>query len=441
MQLETTLFDGRDTSDRDNEESEERNVSVSQSAGIPGRTSNRLIVLLVALLFVGNALNYVDRQVLALLKPTLEAEFNWTDADYAHLGSTFQLGAALALLGVGWFVDRLGVRVAYGIAVAVWSAAGMAHALASTVQQFVAARVVLAVGESVSTPAGLKAAATYLPKQKRNLAIGLINTAPNIGAILTPLLIPPLAVMFGWKAAFLFTGALGFVWLLFWIPTMGRLKPTAAVPDRAPVAWGEMLRDRRTWAVVGAKAFTDCVWWFVLFWMPDYFSRAFGMGQAELGLPIAIIFSLAALGAITSGGLYPIMLARGWTMNKARKSSMLFFAIAVLAILMAPGSGSPWLAAILIGVGLFAHQGFSTNIFGMAADIVPPMRIGSVIALGAVAGNLSGTAMIEFAGWSLDSGHGYTPMFAVCSVAYLTALLYIHLVIPKLTPDTSGEPA
>lgn len=390
------------------------------------------VVALIALLFLGNALNYVDRQVLALLKPTLEAEFGWSDADYAHLGSSFQIAAAGALLAVGWFVDRLGVRMAYGIAVVVWSAAGMAHALAMTVQQFVAARIVLAVGESVSTPAGLKAAAIYMPPRQRNIAIGLINTAPNIGAILTPLLIPPLALAFGWKAAFVLTGALGFIWLVGWFFGTRNLAPIGNIPERAPVKWSVLLSDRRSWTVVGAKAFTDCVWWFVLFWMPDFFSRQFAMAQGDLGGPIALIFAMAALGAISSGALYPLLLGRGFSVNAARKTSMLFFALVVLAMPLALSAQSPWIAALLIGCGLFAHQGFSTNIFGMTADIVPGVRVASVVALGAVAGNLSGTAIIELAGWSLDNGHGYWPMFAICGSAYLAALLFIQLMQPKL---------
>lgn len=407
----------------------EEDVAQNGTANAAGKTA---IGLLIALLFVGNALNYVDRQVLALLKPTLETEFGWSDADYAHLGSSFQIGAAAALLFVGWFVDRLGVRIAYGVAVVVWSAAGMAHALAMTVQQFVAARIVLAVGESVSTPAGLKAAAVYMPPRQRNLAIGLINTAPNIGAILTPLLIPPFAIAFGWRAAFVVTGALGFLWLAAWIFGTRNLAPVGNVPERAPVAWGPLLRDRRSWAVIGAKAFTDCVWWFVLFWMPDFFARQFQLGQGQLGGPIALIFSMAALGALSSGALYPILLSRGLSVNAARKSSMLFFALAVLAMPLAMVAPSPWIAAALIGCGLFAHQGFSTNIFGMTADIVPGIRVASVIALGAVAGNLSGTAIIELAGWLLDNGHGYGPLFAICGSAYLAALLFIHLLQPRL---------
>jgi MFS transporter, ACS family, hexuronate transporter len=395
---------------------------------------------LIALIFFATALNYVDRQVLALLKPMLETEFGWSDQQFAHLGSSFQISAAVALLGVGWFVDRFGVRFAYGAAVALWSLAGMGHAIAMTVQQFVAARVTLAVAESVNTPAAIKAAATYLPLRERSLGIGLINTAPNIGAILTPLLIPPFALAFGWRAAFLITGGLGFVWLAFWIIGTRKLAPVRTSQSASAikgVRWGELLSDRRTWAVIGAKAFTDLVWWFMLFWMPDFFARQFGMSQGALGYPVALIYVLAALGAISSGALFPILLSRGFTVNRARKLSMFLFALMILPAPLALQAGSPWIAALLIGMALFAHQGFSTNIFGMTADVVPTSRVASVIALGAIAGNLSGTAMIEFAGWSLSSGVGYWPMFAICAAAYLVALGWIQLLLPRLTPAVS----
>jgi ACS family hexuronate transporter-like MFS transporter len=403
-------------------------------------TGRTLRLLLVALIFFATALNYVDRQVLALLKPTLQAEFNWSDGDFGHLGSSFQFAAAVALLFVGWFVDRFGVKFAYGLAVAVWSLAGMAHALASTVQQFVAARIALAAAESVNTPAAIKAAAQYLPLKERSLGIGLINTAPNIGAILTPLLIPPFAIAFGWQAAFVVTGALGFVWLVLWIPATRQLQPVEAAPERAPrVDWAALLRDRRSWAVIGAKMITDQVWWFVLFWMPDFFNREYGMGQASLGYPIAIIFTLAALGAMTSGGLFPVLLSRGLDINRARKTSMLLFALVILPLPLALYAGSPWLAALLIGLALFAHQGFSTNIFGMTADIVPTSRVASVIAAGGVAGNLSGVGIIELTGWSLDNNLGYWPMFAICASAYLIALAWIQLLVPRLSAHASGE--
>lgn len=396
--------------------------------------SRAAVIGLVALLFAGNALNYVDRQVVALLKPTLHAEFGWGDKEFGHLGSMFQFAAALAYLGVGWFIDRVGVRLAYGIGIVVWSAAGMAHALASTVQQFVAARVVLAVGESVSTPAGLKSAALYLPSEQRSMAIGVLNTSSNIGAIITPLLIPPFAVAFGWQAAFAVTGGLGFVWLVFWILGTRKLKPIGEAPVAAPVNWRELFTDRRSWAVIGAKFLTDCVWWFILFWMPDFFNKTFGMTQGQLGWPIALIYTLAALGAITSGGLYPILQARGYSANAARKASMLFFALVVLVLPLALLTSNPWIAAVLIGLGLFAHQGFSTNIFGMTADIVPTARVASVISMGAVAGNFAGMGILELAGRMLAQGYGYGPFFIFCGSAYLLALGWIHLLLPRIKP-------
>ncbi|MDP9056951.1 MAG: MFS transporter [Pseudomonadota bacterium] len=384
---------------------------------------------LVALLFAGSALNYVDRQVVALLKPTLEAHFHWNDRDYAHLGSAFQLASAAALLFVGVFVDRVGVRVAYAAAVIVWSFAGMGHALARTVEQFVAARVILAVGETVTTPAAVKASALYFTLEQRNQAIGIVNAAPNIGAILTPLIIPPLALAFGWQSAFWVTGGLGLVWLAAWWMNTGKLQPVATVAERAPVRWADLLADRRSWAVIGAKFLTDFVWFFVLFWMPDFFNRNFAMDQGHLGRPVALVFSLAAVGSLVSGWLYPWLLSRGCSPATARKRSMLFFALSVLVMPLALATHNPWLAAFAIGIGLFAHQGFSTNLFGLASTIVPLDRLARVIALGAIAGNLSGTGMIELAGWSLQNGFGYAPMFALCACAYLAALGWIVAVL------------
>jgi ACS family hexuronate transporter-like MFS transporter len=400
-------------------------------------TSRRVRMVLVALIFCAAALNYVDRQVLALLKPILQLEFDWDNQDFAHLGSVFQLSAAIALPFVGWFVDRIGVRWGYLIAVGVWSVAGMAHAFATSMQQFVAARAVLAVAESVHTPAAVKSMATYLPLRERSLGIGLMNTAPNVGAILTPLLIPPVALAFGWKAAFIVTGALGFVWIAFWWPSVRRLQPVHA--DTAPsaalrprVRWAELFRDRRTWAFVGAKLLVDQVWWFLLFWTPDFFHRVFGMPQGQLGWPIAIIYTLAAIGALSSGMLFPRLLDRGYAVDRARKVPMLVYALLILPVPLAITADSPWAAALIIGLALFAHQGFMTNLFGLAADVVPTSVVATVIALGAVAGNLSGTAIIELAGWSLEHGHGYWPMFAICGSAYLLALGWIQLMLPRL---------
>lgn len=393
--------------------------------------SGLFAAVLVALLFAGNALNYVDRQVLALLKPTLQARFGWSEAEFAHLGAAFQLAAAGALVFVGWFIDRLGVRRAYALAVVVWSLAGMAHAVAANVGQFVAARVVLGIGETVSTPAGVKAATLYLPQGLRNRAIGVINTAPNIGAIVTPLLIPPFAAAFGWQAAFWVTGGLGLVWLAAWLAGTRGLDQAARTPAQGPVDWPALLRDPASWAVIGAKFLTDGVWWFVLFWMPDLFHRVFALDQAALGRPIALVYTLAACGALSAGELHPRLVARGLAPGAARRASLLSFALIVPVMPLALLAGNPWLAALAIGAGLFAHQGFSTNVFAMAADTVPASRVASVVALGAVAGNLSGMAVIEAAGWSLGAGLGYAPLFAWSALAYLLGWAWVSMLMRR----------
>lgn len=390
---------------------------------------------LVALVFFGTILNYVDRQVLSLLKPTLQTQFDWTDADFAHFASTSQLAALVALLFVGWLIDRYGVKRAYAVAVGVWSVAGMAHAFAAGVGQFVFARVVLVAAESVNTPAAVKAAAQYLPLRQRSLALGIVNTAPNIGNIIAPLTVVPFAVAFGWQAAFLVTGALGFVWLALWIPGTRRLTPVASsAATAARVGWGTLLRDRRTLAIAGAKAITDMFWWFFTFWLPDLFHKVFNLSQTQLVGPTALAFAMAALGAISSGYLFPALLARGLSVNAARKTSMLVFAVLVVPIPLALTAASPWTAAALIGLGLFAHQGFSTNIFGLAADAVPAATVGSVMAVGAIAGNLTGFGIQEATGRLLTIGAGYTPLFIAASGAYLLATLWIHLLLPVIRP-------
>lgn len=426
-------------------------MSIENSTAEPGvAISNKPVsspkarALLIGLIFVAIALNYVDRQVLALLKPTLEAQFEWSDRDYALLGTAFQITAALSFLFVGWFVDRFGVRRALGWGVGLWSLAGIAHAFAATVSQFVMARIALAAAETVGTPAAVKSAAVYLPVKQRSFALGLGNTAPNIGAIVTPLLIPPFALAFGWKAAFIVTGALGFIWLIFWIFGTRNLIPVDQVTEAsAPptpadqpskVNWGELLSDRRTWAVIGAKLLSDLGWFFLLFFMPDFFARVFDMKQGTLGGPTALAYSFAAIGALSSGLLFPYFLSKGWSMNRSRKTSMFFYACMILPMPLAIYAPGPWSAAAIIGVALFAHQGFSTNVFGMTADAVPVSRVATVIGAGAVAGNLSGAGMIWFAGFSLSNGLGYWPMFAICASAYLLALLWIHLMLPVIRP-------
>ena len=396
--------------------------------------------LLIALLFFGTILNYVDRQVLSLLKPTISAEYGWGDAEFAHFASASQLAAAGALLFVGWLIDKFGVRLAYGSAVAFWSVAGMAHAAAATVGQFVGARVALVAFEAVNTPAAVKAAAEYLPIKLRSMAMGIVNTAPNIGNILAPLTVVPFAVMFGWKAAFIVTGALGFVWLAFWIAGTRRLRPLprAAAPATGKSSYSEAFADRKTWAIAGAKAITDMFWWFFTFWLPDLFNKVFQLSQSELIGPTALAFSLAAVGALTSGKLFGVLLGRGRSVNSARKTGMLLYALVILPIPLALTVDSAWTAAAIIGLGLFAHQGFSTNIFGFAADAIPARRVATVMAIGAIAGNLAGFGIQEATGALLTGGYGYAPLFYGAAVAYLLALGWIHLLVPKIVAEDEG---
>ncbi len=393
--------------------------------------------ILIALMFFGTIINYVDRQVLSLLKPTIEKAYGWGDAEFAHFASVSLISAAGALVFVGWLIDRFGVKLAYGTAVAIWSLAGMAHAFAANVTQFVTARAVLVAAESVNTPAAVKSAAQFLPMRLRSMAVGIVNTAPNIGNIIAPLTVVPFALAYGWQAAFLVTGALGFVWLIFWIIGTRNLTPIprAAGTEQARPAIREAFADRKTWAIAVAKAITDMFWWFFTFWLPDLFHKVFNLSQSELVGPTALAFTLAAIGALAGGSLFPALLARGFSVNRARKTAMLLFALVILPIPFALTAASPWTAALLIGLGLFAHQGFSTNIFGFAADAVPATRVATVMAIGAIAGNLAGAGMQEVARVLFTRGYGYQPLFMFAAVAYLLAFAWIHLLVPRIVAE------
>ena len=405
-----------------------------------GQSLARSRNLLIGLLFFGTIINYVDRQVLSLLKPSIEAEYGWGDAEFAHFASMSQLAAAAALIFVGYLIDRFGVRRAYGTAVGLWSLAGIAHAFAATVSQFVAARVALVAAEAINTPAAVKAAAMYLPLKQRSMAMGVVNSAPNLGNIIAPLTVIPFAAIFGWQAAFIVTGLIGFVWLAFWIGGTRKLEPVAsalAAGELRP-SFREAVRDRITWAIAGAKAITDMFWWFFTFWLPDLFVKVFGLSQKELVGPTALAFTLAAIGALSAGVLFPRLLGRGLTVNKARKTALLIYALIVLPIPLALTADSPWVAAAIIGMALFAHQGFSTNIFGFAADTVSASRVGTVMAMGAIAGNVAGFGIQEATGWLLTNGYGYAPLFYAASVAYLLALAVIHLLVPQIVARDEG---
>lgn len=395
---------------------------------------------LVALIFVAIMLNYVDRQILALLKPTLEARFDWSDGDYANMGTGFQFATAIAFLGTGWFIDRVGLKRGFAIGVGAWSLAGMAHAIVTTVAGFVGARIVLGLAESMGTPAAVKTAATYFNHRDRQMVLGIGNTAPSIGAIVTPLAIPALAVAFGWQAAFLVAGGLGLVWVVIWLAI--RVRPVVAdAAESVRPSWIGIARKRETVTIAIAKVLSDQVWFFMLMWLPDLFHRLFGLKQGTLGLPVALVYVFAACGSLTGGFLPARLMAANWSVNRARKTAMLVYALLILPIPLVMYLSSPWTAALLLGLGLFAHQGFSTNVFGLTTDIVPAQEAGTTIGIAAFCGNFCSIGMIQFSAYSLGHGWGYAPMLAICACSYLVALGVVQLLIPKIVPvvDRSVE--
>lgn len=405
--------------------------------------SDRLRWAALALVFTAAMINYIDRQAIALLKPMLEDEFGWSDLDYAHIVSGFQLATVCSIMAAGWFVDRVGLRAGYAIGVGAWSLAGMAHALVTTVAGFVGVRIALGVTEAVGTPAAVKTVATWFRGGDRSLALGIMNTAPNIGAVATPLIVPAIAVAFGWKIAFVITGAVGFVWLAFWLllPRPPRLDVTPATPAtrRRLNDFLRILGDRRAWAIAAAKFLTDFVWAFLLFWGPDLFHKRFGLETAELALPVAAIFIMAACGSLFGGWLATRLMLAGRTLNASRKIPMLLSAFAALPVPLVMLAPNVWIGVLLLGMTLAAHQCFSANVFGLATDLFSPARVGLVIGFGATFGNLSGLGMLELTGFVLDGTGSYLPMLLLCAGAYAAGLFAISVLVPNI--DRARETA
>jgi ACS family hexuronate transporter-like MFS transporter len=391
--------------------------------------------LLLVLLILGGVINYADRQIIAILKPLIAGEFHWTDDDYGHLASAFQFAAAISLLFAGWFVDRVGVKWANPLSVGVWSVIAMAQALARTLFQFGAMRIALGATESMGTPVAVKTIAVLFPPKERSLAFGAMNGATTAGAIVTPLLVPSLAVIIGWRGAFLITGGSGLVWVAAWLLTMGKtldgLERADASSAPARVRWGEVLRDRRTWAVAGAKALSDQVWWFLLFWAPDLFHRFYHLDIAQTGAPVAIIYGCAVVGAVLGGLGSRRLVIAGMDATRARKRALLICALLATPIALVGVLRGEWLTVGLLGLTLAAHQGFSVNLFALITDVVPARQIATVTGIGAFAGNLGGMGILAFTGWILTTRGDYGPVFLFAASSYLLALLWLHLVLPR----------
>ena len=411
----------------------------------PSQRRGQVRWMICGLLFFAASVNYMDRQVIGLLKPTLQAQFGWTEIGYSNIVLAFQFAYGASLVVVGKLIDRIGTRKGFTLAVLFWSVFAMAHAAASSVLQFAIARLSLGVGESGSFPASIKAVAEWFPKKERALATGLFNSGTNVGAIVTPLIVPWITLRFGWRMAFIGTGALGLVWIAAWLVLYRRPEESALVSagelayiqsDREEVAatvpWRVLLRFRQTWAVGLGKFFTDPIWFVYLFWMPDFLSRNLNLDLRGMALPLFVIYSGASVGSVAGGWLSSWLIKTGWTINASRKLAMLVCAVAVTPIMLAARTSNPWTAVLLVALAAGAHQGWSANIYTLTSDMFPRSAVASVVGFATLLGTVSGMLISKTVGYILQRTGSYVPVFVLAGSAYLVALLFVQALAPKL---------
>jgi len=405
--------------------------------------------LVCALLFAVVALNYVDRQTLSVLKPTLQHAYGWTEIGYGDVVFWFQAAYGLGYVVFGRVVDRFGAKVGGSIAVTLWTLAHMAHALVTSTAGFTWVRIPMGLGESGLFPCTLAAAAEWFPKRERALAIGIFNAGSNVGAILAPLIVPIITIALGWQMAFILTGLLTFVWLAVWLIWYRRPRamPGLSVTELAyiesdpqeaqrPVAWSRLLSTRQTWAYIMGRFLIDPVWWTFLFWLPDFFAKRYGVDLKHYGPPLIAIYVMADIGSVLGGWRSSRLLKRGYALGHARKLAMLACALCALPVAGAMYADNIWLAVAVIGLACGAHQGFSANLYALPSDLFPRWAAGSIIGLGGLAGALGGMLMSMYAANVLQHIGSYTPIFLFASCAYLLALGVIHLIAPRYTPVT-----
>jgi ACS family hexuronate transporter-like MFS transporter len=404
-----------------------------------------------ALLFGATTINYVDRGVLGVLAPDLQREMGWTDTQYGDINAAFSTAYALGFLVMGYFIDRVGTKVGYAVALVVWSLAAAGHALARSAFGFGVARFLLGLGEAGNFPAAVRTTAEWFPRRERALATGIFNSGSNVGAIIAPLLVPWIALTAGWQAAFVATGLLGLVWVAFWIPLFGRPERVARVspeelawinsdkPDaETKIRWGELLPHRQTWAVAVGKFLTDPIWWFYLFWSAKFFADRFGTDLKKIGPPLVAIYLMADIGSIAGGWLSSHLIGRGWSANRARKTTLLACALCVVPVSFAPLVSDQWTAVALIGLAAAAHQGFSANMYTLASDMFPRRAVGSVIGIAGMAGAVGGILMQAASGRIKDWTGSYLTMFVTAGSVYLLSVLAIHALAPSLEPVPFG---
>ena len=408
--------------------------------------------VICGLLFLGVTKNYMDRGVLGVLKTPLQIAFGWNDVLYGHLVTVFQLAYALGMLSMGRLIDRLGTRIGYAVAMIFWSIASMAHALANSFLTFAIARAALGFGEAGVFPASIKSVAEWFPKKERALATGIFNAGTSAGAIITPLLVPWISARVGWRWAFVLVGALGFVWLAIWMAMYRKPEEHSRCTeeerkfiqsDSSPPAermpWARLVRYRQTWTFAAGKFLIDPIWWFYLFWIPDYMQRQHGLQLNKIGLPIFVIYVISDVGSVAGGWISSTLLRRGFSVNASRKWAMLVCAICVVPIAATYRVSGLWPATLLIGLAAAAHQGFSANLFTLTSDLFPSRAVGSVVGIGGMAGAVGGMLIAEVVGHVLQWTNSYRIPFFIAASAYIVALLAIHLLSPRLAPAEIGQ--
>jgi len=417
--------------------------------------------LIVSLLFFATTINYIDRQIIGLLKPILEKEFKWSETDYAHIVMAFTAAYAIGLLLAGRMIDKTGTRKGYAISIVIWSIAGMFHALAKSVTGFSIARIALGLGEAGNFPAAVKAVAEWFPKSERGVATGIFNAGASVGVVAALMIAPWILANYGWQEVFWITGALGFLWLIFWlifyqIPQKQRRLSKKELDyivagqektetereregeregERVSVSWGRLFSFRQTWAYITGKALIDPIYWFFLFWLPSYFSSTFSLDLKKPSLQLITIYAATTIGSIGGGYLSSLLIRKGWDVMKARKFSLLLFAVLELSVIVVQFASGAWAAVALISFAVAIHQAWATNIFTIASDLFPSEAVSSVVGIGGMAGAVGGILFPILVGSLLDaykaSGNitaGYNILFTVCGFTYLLAFFIIHLL-------------
>jgi ACS family hexuronate transporter-like MFS transporter len=416
------------------------------------KPAGRVRWIVCALLFAAVVLSYIDRLVLPTLKPDLQARYGWSETGYADLAIWFQAAYGISYVLFGRLVDRIGARIGYALSVTLWTIGHVAHIFFTSTTGMLIARIPLAIGEAGTFPSALAAANEWFPRRERAFAIGIFNAGSNVGAIVTPLVVPVIAISFGWRWAFIATGLLTVLWIAAWLGFYRRPRDHARVtpeelawieseptePQR-PVAWRTLLKLRQTWAYMAGRFLIDPVWWTFLFWLPDFFNRQYHVKMLDFGPPLVAVYLLADVGSVAGGWFSSRLMGRGMSANRARKTAIFVCALFALPIAFATHAPGMWWAVLLIGLACACHQGVSANIYALPGDLFPRGMAGSVIGLGGLAGAIGGMLMAKFAGVILQTLGSYQPIFVVAAFAYLVALGVVHLLVPRYTPVTREQ--